>query len=287
MVFGISGNLYNPSNPRKPLQLKKKKKKEKDQLPLFSSEEILLAMEESSDKKEVELNYSYPLNLQAPDKKQTLADTIISQIKDTKQTEELSKSIDSLVQSLTENSDTQKINDIVSLIMSATKKPKPFSIQKSLIYGIVKLLQFKTDSEIKKKCFISIINLIEQNNVAIRTLRHEKRPELNYILIYQKFVLENLQLHISAFSKNPFLLKNMIRLLKNSIYTGEENIKKQCVQLLNSLISDTIKNASIKSLDTSFILTSLEEVKYQLSGHPTLHEKIANDIRILSEKLKT
>ena len=284
MVFGINGNIYSYTNADKnPTQRKHKKKKEKDQLSLFPADSNIFHIEGKENAEENPQFFHYqrpPEEFQ----KASSEDALIQQITENKISNDLSKALDTLIQSLNESNSKQKTEDIAGLILSATKKIKPLSTQKSALYGALKLLKSKNTPLIKKKCILAIFNIIEQNNHAIRTLRTAKRPEVNIVLTSQKFILENIQTCITNFGKNSSLLKTTLNLLKNCIYYGEENIKKQCVNLLNTLTADIVKTSSEKPQDIDHMLIIYEMIKHLLSNFPALAENIDKDIRILSEK---
>lgn len=281
MVFGINGNVYGYSNPRQKLAKKgKEKKKEKGQLGLFIEENISENTEPNPD----DIPHHYQHTLPKFEEKNNGIEKLILQISETKRSEELAATLDVLIHDTNKPHSKQKINDITTILVSASKKKNPFSIQKIIIEGLSKLLRENNGTTIKKKCLVGIITLIDQNNHSIKSLKLAKRPEISLPIITQKNILEQCYPIIEYFGKTPLLTKTCLRLMKNSIQNGDLNIKKIAVQLISQSVPELYGSLQKQSEEMNHILTLLEEIKYMLADEHILALKLHSTIRILSER---
>lgn len=281
MVLGINGNIYGYSNPRQKLAKKgKEKKKEKRQLGFFIEENT----PENAEPHQEDILHHYQHTIPKLEEKNNGIEKLILQISETKHSEALASTLNGLVHNIDESHSRQKINDITTILVSASKKKNSFSIQKIIIEGLSKLLRENNGNAIKKKCLVGIITLIDQNNHSIKSLKLAKRSESSLCIIAQKNILEQCYPIISYFGKTPLLTKTYLRLMKTCIQIGDPNIKKLAVQLITQSVPELYGTLQKQSEEMNYILTVLEEIKYMLTDEHILALKLHSTIRILSER---
>lgn len=203
-------------------------------------------------------------------------------------TDKQTKAINALMTSFTTISDISKKRDISGMICSATKILSSQPSQSVLSEALETLMQ-EEDEKVYTRAYLGYINLLENNANATRTLKSkaiylDAVQELNTT---QRRVFQSLSTQIKRVYSNTMLLKELIRVIKSSIYLGNETTQLKGLLLVHE-IAKAHGSQKTDVRFTGFMLTSMEELKHLMKGKETfktLKKAFENDIIVISKRL--
>lgn len=287
MVSRIGGSFHQPSSFNR---YEKKNKNQDDESESQKRNKQYVTKESDDNHEEVPILYaSTLLNITDPSIENLSPEAKIKHtFTENKHSEKQIKAIESLMSPFSELPSPTKKRDIASMIFAATKQLTSYPVQ-NVLCGALETLLKQDDKEITIKGYLGFINILENNASAARLLKNkaiylDTVQELNKA---QRKLFQQLATHLSILKKNTHLLKELIRVMKTTIYLGNETTQIKGLLLIHELAKTFEPNETQKDF-TTFLLTSMEELKHlmkQKAVFKPLKKAFEQDIIALSEHL--
>lgn len=287
MVSRIGGSFYQPSSFNK--YEKQQQHEEQDDTHDDHQHQEPEALEETSE--DTPFLYASTLfNITDPGIRELSPEAKIKHtFSDTRHAKNQEKAIESLMTSFNTIKTDSKKEDIASLIFAATKQLSGNRTQASLCKALEELQRETKRTKIQIKATLGFINLIENNANAIRLLKNkaiylDTVQELN---MTQRRLFQSLTTNIEKTIKNTNLLKELIRVIKSTIYLGNETTQKKGLLLIHNF-AKALSKTTVSPTFTAFMLTSMEELKHLMKdkeNFQTLKKAFEQDIITLSKYL--